>query len=310
MGAFASWLPPWPDPLPPSQKAAPLAAHVRYEDLAQDGRFILPTLAHSVGLVVWERLVEPLAGAKHLLAAGVVPILTRLTIAGEDVPLSVRKPVEFDGCYDLAHALDPDGEPRLFLNVWTRAHGPIGRTHGPQPANAGERALMGSLFAEHTFTRLFAPAGARRVTRLDAPGLPLVPPRLHDYAPPADLLALPGEAEWLEPGPSADEVTQAIGLIHTDANQHVNSLVTPRWFEEAALRRFARLGLSTKVLARRLDVTFRKPLFAGDRARVVVRAFRDGDVLGAVAAILPAWPAEAELPNLHKAHAFGRLAFW
>ena len=67
---------------------------------------------------------------------------------------------------------------------------------------------------------------------------------------------------------SPDETLIVFGLVHTDSNQHVNSLVYMRLFEEAVLRRFAALGLPEPVLARRLEIAYRKPCFAGDRMHV------------------------------------------
>ena len=64
--------------------------------------------------------------------------------------------------------------------------------------------------------------------------------------------------------------------MHTDSNQHVNSLVYPRLFEEAALRRLAASGRSTAVLARSLRIAYRRPSFAGESLRVFVRAY-EGD---------------------------------
>ena len=61
-----------------------------------------------------------------------------------------------------------------------------------------------------------------------------------------------------------DPTPLPLGLAHTDANQHVNSLVYPRLFEEAVLRRLATLGKPTALLTRRAEVAFRKPAFAGE----------------------------------------------
>ena len=79
----------------------------------------------------------------------------------------------------------------------------------------------------------------------------------------------------------------AFGLAHTDSNQHVNSLVYPRLFEDAALRRFAALGkLKPPVLARHVEAAFRKPCFAGERYVIALQAFTIAGKLGAVGAFL------------------------
>jgi acyl-CoA thioesterase FadM len=61
--------------------------------------------------------------------------------------------------------------------------------------------------------------------------------------------------------------------MHTDSNQHVNSLVYPRLFEEAVMRRLFALGRSRAVLARSLVIGWRRPSFAGDVLKVDLRLF-------------------------------------
>ena len=48
----------------------------------------------------------------------------------------------------------------------------------------------------------------------------------------------------------------------------MNSLVYPALFEDAVLRRLAKLGRSPHVLARSLEIAYRRPSFAGDTVRV------------------------------------------
>ena len=64
-----------------------------------------------------------------------------------------------------------------------------------------------------------------------------------------------------------------MGLDHTDSNRHVNSLVYPDLFRDAALRRLSELGRDTSVTARAAEVAFRRPSFAGDRLATVLQAF-------------------------------------
>jgi acyl-CoA thioesterase FadM len=59
----------------------------------------------------------------------------------------------------------------------------------------------------------------------------------------------------------------------------VNSLVYPRLFEEAALARIDALGVGGSWLCRKLEVAFKRPCFAGERARVSMRLARVGDRL-------------------------------
>jgi hypothetical protein len=281
---------------------------LRYEDIAQDGRVQLLALPQSIGLAVWSKLIERHEGAITAMRAGLIPILTKLVIEGEDTSLSVRRPFDMSGTFEMAHTVDERGEVnRIFVNMWTRTLGVIGRTYGPPPAGAGGKALVGRVFAEHTFTRLFAPPDQRRVTRLDVPGVEPVPPKLYrEWTPPESLLELPAGATWLDDTLLPDEVTLAWGLVHTDSNQHVNSLVYPLAFEEAALRRFAARGKSTQVLARRLEVAYRKPMFAGERARVWLRAFVGADGQpGALGVFQPG----SEAAEVGRANAFVRMSF-
>src|SRR5262249_13181357 len=126
------------------------------------------------------------------------------------------------------------------------------------------------------------------------------------FAPPSErkVLSLPGldySTRWqwrgldevLQLPPSAQPLDQlsmesefVFGLAHTDSNQHVNSLVYPRLFQDAALRRFAAHGLDTRVLAQRLEIAYRKPCFAGERAKILLRAFVAGGKPGAVGAFV------------------------
>ncbi|HEX4353188.1 MAG TPA: hypothetical protein VHZ95_09745, partial [Polyangiales bacterium] len=77
------------------------------------------------------------------------------------------------------------------------------------------------------------------------------------------------------------------GLTHTDANQHVNSLVYARVFEEATLRRFHALGERAALLGCRLELNYRKPCFAGDRMFSSLRSYRRQGALGATGFLAP-----------------------
>ena len=99
------------------------------------------------------------------------------------------------------------------------------------------------------------------------------------------------------------------GLGHTDSNQHVNSLVYPRFFEDAALRRLAALGLPTAAMPVYLDIAYRKPCFAGDRMRIDLTTFELDGRHGARGAFVP-W--DAPRPGARDAvrpHATVRILF-
>ncbi len=271
--------------LPAEQRAsAPLP--FRYEDIAQDGRVMLGALSPALGAVVWVRLLAHHPASRELHRAGIVPILSRLVAEGLPGPFSVSSTATVSGAFQAAHATIDGKVDKILFNMWAQMEAPHASTFGPRPPADAPLAVAGRVFAEHVLTRPFAPAGERKVTRLDVPGLPSLPPDAVVWRPASTILELPEGAEMLEPDFSADPQPVVFGLAHTDSNQHVNSLIYPRMFEEASLRRFAELGKSPAVLARFLEVGYRKPSFAGERLRIVLRTFTLGSRLGAVGAFV------------------------
>jgi hypothetical protein len=268
-------LAPFPE-VPPEQRGS-AQGHLRYEDVAQDGRLVLTALAHFMGQAVFMGPIRQSEGVRETAHAGIVPIVSRMLIEGGDGPVSVRKPVDVAGGFELTHTVDETGAVnRLILNTFAAMQAPAGRTHPPAPPNAGTLVAIGRVFVEHVFTRPFAPAGARKVSRFPPGPWPEVPPKRQEWRPPGAVLELPPGATAVDELLAPDEAVTALGLAHTDSNQHVNSLVYPRLFEEALLRRLAARGRSTAVLARASEVAYRKPLFAGDRARIWLRLY-DGE---------------------------------
>lgn len=273
---------------------------LRFEDVAQDGRLVLEALPNAVGPAVWGRLFadDPLAAACR--AKGIVPILSRLSLEGTPGPFSVATDVSSELRCQIALVEDD----RLVLDVWAELFARTGRMHGApshsEPAS-GERASAGRVFAQHAFTRPFAPPGERRVTRSDLEGvLPPLAPRVH-LLPVDAMMALPRGASPLEAGARLDPWPVTFGVVHTDSNHHVNSLVYLRVFEEAALRRFAELGVEPGGpvpgpigLGRRIDVAYRKPCFAGQSMRVVEQVFAYAGGVGAVTALVAHEPGASE----------------
>jgi hypothetical protein len=263
------WFPDEPE-VPDSDRAegdSPL----RYEDVSQDGRLMLLALPHTIGDIIWRRILlhHPLAKMGHL---GIMPILTRFVVEGGDGPVGVGRPMSARGRYQLSHTVDANGQlDRILFNMWTSARAPRGRIYGPPPEGAGELIPVGRVFAEHVMTRLFAPPAERKVLSLPAGDFSAP----WQWRPLEAVLALPPDAQALDDELTPDSAEVAFGLNHTDSNQHVNSLVYPRLFQEAALRRFAAHGKKTAVLARRLEIAYRKPCFAGQRARILLRASED-----------------------------------
>ena len=272
---------------PADSPSAKARVFLRYEDITQDGRLLLEVLPNAIGASVWEMQLEKDPFVRECMRRGIVPMLSRFVLEGEPGPFSVMKPLECEGRYALARALNEAGEvERIIVNMWAELRGPIGRTRPPRPDDAGTIAPAGRVFAEHVFTRPFGPPAQRRVTSLDdVPGAPTSLPR-YVLRPFERMLDLPAGATALD-DLGAEGEPAIFGVMHTDSNQHVNSLVYLRLFEEAALRRFAALGKREPVLSRKLEIAYRKPCFAGERVRVEIRSFELGGQLGVVGQLVP-----------------------
>ncbi len=293
-------------PSPPMPAFPPTQAHtteaqLRYEDLAQDGRLIPLALPTSMS-GLWHHVLREHPGQRHAVAQGILPIMTRLTLTSLEAPIRVDRPIESHAGFLLAHDRDAAGEARLFLNIWSELRGAAGRV-GPRPP--GPPVLAGRLFAEHTFTRPFAPPDRRRVSRLEVEGFPEIPEARYDAPAAATAGEAPAGARWLdELAPDPAEV--AFTLDQTDSNQHVNSLVYIRVFRDAVQRRFAAGGHPLAVLSRAVDIAYRKPCFAGDRVRVHLRLFEASRTDGALgAAGFIAGPGEEGRPRCYVRAVYG-----
>jgi hypothetical protein len=248
--------------------------------LTQDGRLVLEALPNALGSVVWGEALPRDPFVRAAFEKGLVAILTRFVVQATPGPFSATAKLEVEARHRIAFTTDE----RLVLDVTGDLYAPIGKTYG-QTAGDGERALAGHVFAEHTFTRLFAPPGQRRVGRAEVAGLPPVTDVRE--ASPDSALSLPPGATALEPELRLDGVPFTFGLMHTDSNMHVNSLVYLRMFEEAAIRRFVELGKGAAWLGRYIDIRYRKPCFAGQTMHVVQRAFAYERGVGVVAGLVP-----------------------
>jgi acyl-CoA thioesterase FadM len=268
----------------PAEQRAQGSVYVRYEDIAQDGSLKVGGMLPGVGLVAMGKLWFKTKLSQDSRPHGIVPILTRLVLQSTGGPMAVRTPFEAQGAYELAHARDEGGAVvRILLHAQAELYAPVGRTHPPQPANFVERVHVGRVYTEHVFTRPFGPAAERKVVALPTPEGPVVPGASTPLRDALATLALPAGGRWLEPAFVLDAAPLAFGLTHTDSNQHVNSLVYPQLFEDAALRRALELGrkLDT-LLVDHIDVSFRKPCFAGQRMYIWMRVFELDGKLGAV----------------------------
>ena len=291
----AASIPPIPENAPRASARVPL----RFEDVTQDGRLVLEALPTALGPTLWRGLLDRDPGLPACFVHGGFPIISRLVLEGTAGPFSANGRVEAEGSYRLARA--DDG--RFMLDTWADLYAPLGRTHGAASPDA-PRTLAGRVLGEHVFTRPFGPPGQRRVTALDFEGAPVVT-ETRAAAPSFESIAsVPDAATPLDDCARADSTPIVFGLVHTDGNMHVNSLAYLRVFEEAALRRFVELGRGALLLARRMDIAYRKPCFAGQTMRVMQQAFESEGAIG-VASVL----VDASAPPDARPHVCARMTF-
>lgn len=270
-----------PMPSFPLGQSTTTTAYLRYEDVTQDGRLI-PIAAPSTLAGLWRDVLVNHVGHRNSIHAGIVPILTRLTINSLEQPIRVDRPIESRTGFALAHDVQGSEVSRLFLNIWCEIRGAAGKL-GRNPT-AGELALAGTLFAEHTYTRLLAPPDQRKVTRFGVEGLPDVPEARYAAPAPTTAQEAPDGARWIDEL-APDPAEYAFTLDQTDSNQHVNSLVYIRVFHDALNRRLAALGKPMRLRSRAVDIAYRKPCFVGDKVRASLRLFEYADGLGAAGLI-------------------------
>lgn len=292
-------------PAPPAPVFAPgqstrTERFPRYEDCTQDGRLIAIAIPPALA-TLWQTTMDRHPGTRAAAAAGVVGLLTRLTVSSIEQPIRVRRPIEVSAGFELAHDRDAAGQvTRLYTNTWADIRGAAGRSGSrrAEPHTAGAvLALAGQAFAEHTFTRPFAPPGERRVTSFAGiPGYPEVPEARYTAPPPASAAEAPDGATWLD-DLAPDVVDTVFMLDHTDANQHVNSQAYVRVFLAAVQRRLAAGGHPAALRSKAFDIAYRKPCFVGERVRSYLRLFAVGDHIGGAGFI--AAPGEEARPRCY-----------
>ena len=271
-------------PLPtfPAGQSTTAPLPLRFEDVTQDGRLIPLALPPLLG-PLWRDVVVPHPGVRASLAAGIIPILTRLTLSSRDQQVRADRAAEVFAGFQLAHDGDSDADRRLYFNAWGELRAPAGKLS--RFGEAGELALAGTLFAEHTYTRLMAPPDQRKVTRLDGiPGVAPVPETRYAAPAPRTAQEAPDGARWLDEH-APDSAEYCFTLDQTDSNQHVNSLVYIRVFLDAVNRRLATAGKPLRLRSRAVDIAYRKPCVAGDRVRAELRLFEHEGGLGAAGLI-------------------------
>ena len=270
-----------PAPTFPEGQSTSQPMALRFEDVTQEGHLLPIAIPPSLG-PLWRECVVPHPGTRNAIAAGVIPILTRLTVIAAEHPVRADRPAEVQAGFVLARDGGSDADRRLYFNVWSQLRATAGKLS--RHAEPGALATAGTLFAEHTFTRLLAPPDQRRVTRLDVAGYPALPELVYDAPAPATAADAPPDARWLDEL-APDPAEYCFTLDQTDSNQHVNSLVYIRVFLDAVNRRVAAIGRPLRVRSRAIDIAYRKPSFAGDRVRAHLRLFELAGSLGAAGQI-------------------------
>lgn len=260
---------------------------LRFEDVAQDGRLRLEGIWPAIGPILWGKM-EVAEALLRLGAQGIRAVLSYVQLEGGSEPVSVRALCEQEVRWRIGHTTDADGQlNRLVFDTWLSTSAPLGESGNPgAPPVAETRVRVARAYGQHVFTRPVAAPGRHRVLSLADPLLDDLPGPRVSWRDPLSVLDIPDAAELLDVVPRPDLAPTVFGLCHTDGNQHVNFLSYPRLVEEAALRRFAELGLGARRLARRAEVGYRKPCFAGDVMRIVMQAYRSAGELGVVAAFV------------------------
>jgi hypothetical protein len=281
---------------------------IRFEDVTQDGRFVLEALPNAIGPTIWRGILTKTQAFVSLLNSGVLPMLTRFVLEGTPGPFSANATVEAEGACRLVKT-EEKGETRYALDIWAELYAPLGRTYG-RAKHHGERALAGRMWAEQMFTRPFAAPGQRRVTSLDFDGAPDIRDSRPGALSAAAVASVPDGAKALDGAARLDASPIAFGIVHTDSNMHVNSLAYLRMFEEAALRRFIELGRPSPVLGRTLEIVYKKPCFAGQTLRVVQQAFEVDGRLGIASKLVDAKDAVSEESAAQaRPHTAARIVF-
>src|SRR5262245_48183320 len=108
------WFPPEPEVT--DRDRAEGETQLRYEDVSQDGRLMVLALPHTIGDVVWRKIL-----AQHPLAKlgrqGIFSILTRMVVESGAGPIGAGKPLRAEGRFQTVHTVDARGEvDRLLLN--------------------------------------------------------------------------------------------------------------------------------------------------------------------------------------------------
>lgn len=246
-------------------------ARLRYEDVSQDGRMRVEGIWAPTGRLLWSgselgRRVFCL-GRDHEINT----VLTRVILEATEAHVRPRVQLENALMARFEQRLGADGNPTaVHLNTWLSSH----VTDAGAQAGAQRRTLVARAFGERVLAIFKNPPGQRRLTTLPDSTEPLPTSGAEPREAPS-LLEVPPGCELLDAYPRLDPSRVVFGLSHTDSNQHVNSLAYVRFFENAALGRLLDLGLGATFMARRVEIAYRKPCFAGESLRVAVQLVRE-----------------------------------
>jgi hypothetical protein len=272
----------------PARDEATAQFNIRYDDLTQHAHVKQVTLPMVLSRVCFDSLWahHPLFETRK---QGIVPILSRLVLESEPIAVSFGAPLEGRGRIEVAHEPAADGGvAALFMNGFADIYALPSRRNPQVSAATRQLVRIGRAFGEHVLTKPFGPPSERKVLRFDVPGQPAVPEAHHQRLRVEDNARLPDGAEPLDLALGPDEAPWSFGLIHTDLNQHVNSLVYARMFEEAAVRRAARHGHNQGLIAHKLSLCYRKPSFAGETLTCMLQGYLHEGAFGAIGYLAPA----------------------
>jgi len=262
--------------------------HIRYDDLTQHAHVKQVTLPMVLSRVCFDSLWvnHPLFETRR---QGIVPILSRLVLESEPIAVSFGSALEGRGRIEVAHEPAADGgAAALFMNGFADIYALPSRRNPNVSASTRQLVRIGRAFGEHVLTKPFGPPAERKVLRFDVAGQPAVPVAVHRRLRVEQNAQLPEGAQPLDARLEPDEAPWSFGLIHTDLNQHVNSLVYARMFEEAAVRRAARHGQNRGLIANKLSLCYRKPSFAGETLTCMLQGYVLDGAFGAIGYLAPA----------------------
>ncbi len=212
--------------------------HLRFEDVSQNGRVMLDALPHGLGPAVWVKLLQ---------ASPVQALIARKGSSRSSPASSSRAErgrsrrgsrcncrAAPAGAHGGRHLPGEPADPG-HVAVGQRAPQPDLRTRR-RPARASRSRSVACSRSTSSRGPSRRPRRARccasspRICRRCRPSATTFARRRRSVGPARGRGAARRGAD-----PGSDPV--AFGLDHTDGNQHVNSLVYPRLFAEAALRR-------------------------------------------------------------------------